>query len=186
MGLSGQHHAPAVLYPGKRAPGTHWIRGWVGPRAGLDAGARRKILCLCRGLNPVRPVRSQSLYWLSYRGSPQSTTIKPQNKYSLTNVSSHDTSFIWWEACSYFRCKTVRNSFGKTWNSVPVVEALHMPADVEFVTRLAYTARVSQAFWTLDYCAGNLPRRKVSHVTTSCMVNVWGWFYIRERQSTAT
>jgi hypothetical protein len=22
---------------GERAPGTHWIGGWVGPRAGLDA-----------------------------------------------------------------------------------------------------------------------------------------------------
>jgi hypothetical protein len=22
--------------PGERAPGTHWIGGWVGPRAGLD------------------------------------------------------------------------------------------------------------------------------------------------------
>jgi hypothetical protein len=36
--------------PGKRAPGTHWIGGWVGLRAGLDAGARRKI-CPCRGSN---------------------------------------------------------------------------------------------------------------------------------------
>jgi hypothetical protein len=33
----------------------------VGPRAGLDAEARGKILCLCRGSNPGRPVRSQSL-----------------------------------------------------------------------------------------------------------------------------
>jgi hypothetical protein len=29
--------------PGERTPGTHWIGGWVGPRAGLDAGARRKV-----------------------------------------------------------------------------------------------------------------------------------------------
>jgi hypothetical protein len=41
----------------------------VGPRAGLDAGARRKILCPCRGSNPGRPARSQTLYCLSYRGS---------------------------------------------------------------------------------------------------------------------
>jgi hypothetical protein len=39
----------------------------MGPRAGLDAGARRKILCPCRGSNPDRPARSQTLYWLSYR-----------------------------------------------------------------------------------------------------------------------
>jgi hypothetical protein len=31
----------------------------VGPRADLDEEARRKILCLCRGSNPGRPVRSQ-------------------------------------------------------------------------------------------------------------------------------
>jgi hypothetical protein len=54
--------------PGERIPGTHWIGGWVGPRAGLDAGARRKIVCLCRGSNLDRPVRSQTLYCLSYRG----------------------------------------------------------------------------------------------------------------------
>jgi hypothetical protein len=30
--VSGQHHAPAAFYPGERAPGTHCIGGWVGPR----------------------------------------------------------------------------------------------------------------------------------------------------------
>jgi hypothetical protein len=45
--------------PGGRAPGTHCIGGWVGPRAGLDAEVRGKILCLCRGSNSDRPVRSQ-------------------------------------------------------------------------------------------------------------------------------
>jgi hypothetical protein len=54
MGVSGQHHAPAALYPRRKTPGTHCTRGWVGPRAGLDAGARRKILCPCRGSNPDR------------------------------------------------------------------------------------------------------------------------------------
>jgi hypothetical protein len=63
MGVSGQRHAPAAPF------GTQWIGGWVGPRAGLDAGARRKILCLCRGSNSDRPARSQTLYRLSYRGS---------------------------------------------------------------------------------------------------------------------
>jgi hypothetical protein len=40
--------------PGERT-GTHWIGGWVGPRADLDAGARRKI-CPCRGSNLDRPI----------------------------------------------------------------------------------------------------------------------------------
>jgi len=38
-GVSGQQHAPAALYPRKRA-GTHFTGGWVGLRAGLDG---RKI-----------------------------------------------------------------------------------------------------------------------------------------------
>ena len=33
--MRGQCHAPAALYPRERL-GTHYIGGWVGPRAGLD------------------------------------------------------------------------------------------------------------------------------------------------------
>jgi hypothetical protein len=51
--------------PGKIVPGTHCIGGWVGPRAGLDAEVRGKILCPCRGSNLGCPVCSQTLYWLS-------------------------------------------------------------------------------------------------------------------------
>jgi hypothetical protein len=32
--------------PEERASGTHWIGGWVGPRAGLDDLEKRKILTL--------------------------------------------------------------------------------------------------------------------------------------------
>jgi hypothetical protein len=42
MEVSGQLHAPATLPPG-RALGTHWIGGWVGPRAILDEVVKRKI-----------------------------------------------------------------------------------------------------------------------------------------------
>jgi hypothetical protein len=65
-GKSGQPHAPATLYPGERTTGTHWTGGWVGPRAGLDKVGRGKILCLCRGSNHGRQVRSQTIYRLSY------------------------------------------------------------------------------------------------------------------------
>jgi hypothetical protein len=57
MGVSGQRHAPAALYPRGKDP--RW--GWVGPRAVLDAETRRKIFCPCRGSNPDRPARSQTL-----------------------------------------------------------------------------------------------------------------------------
>jgi hypothetical protein len=32
----------------ERAPGTHWIRGRVGPRASLDTLEKRNISCPCR------------------------------------------------------------------------------------------------------------------------------------------
>ena len=35
IGVSGQQHAPAALYPLER-PGTNFTGGWVGHRAGLD------------------------------------------------------------------------------------------------------------------------------------------------------
>jgi hypothetical protein len=39
MEVSGQLHAPAAgrLTPSERAPSTHWVGGWVGPRAFLDS-----------------------------------------------------------------------------------------------------------------------------------------------------
>jgi hypothetical protein len=51
MGVSGQRHAPTTLYPVQRSPGTQWIGGWVGPRAGLDTGVGGRILFLFRGSN---------------------------------------------------------------------------------------------------------------------------------------
>jgi hypothetical protein len=56
MGVSGQHHAPAAIYPWKRTPGTHCTGGWVGLGAGLDTEVRGKILCPCQGSNLDRPV----------------------------------------------------------------------------------------------------------------------------------
>jgi hypothetical protein len=40
MEVSGQLHAPAAL-SGVRAPGTHWIGGWVRPKAGLEAVVKK-------------------------------------------------------------------------------------------------------------------------------------------------
>jgi hypothetical protein len=62
---------PGLFIHGERAAGTHWIGGWVGPRAGLDDVEKRQFLTLPRlNLRPLgRPDRSQSLYRLSYPGS---------------------------------------------------------------------------------------------------------------------
>jgi hypothetical protein len=32
-------------HPGEKAPGTHWIGGCVGPRAGPDDAEERRISC---------------------------------------------------------------------------------------------------------------------------------------------
>jgi hypothetical protein len=68
MGVSGQHHAPAVLPTGKR-PGTYCIGGCVGPRACLN-GAEN--LTPSRDSIPDRPVRIEALYRLSYPSPPDS------------------------------------------------------------------------------------------------------------------
>jgi hypothetical protein len=59
----GQLHALAAL-----PPGTHWLGGWVDPRAGPDDVEKRKFLILqALELRPLsHPARSQSLYRLRY------------------------------------------------------------------------------------------------------------------------
>jgi hypothetical protein len=47
---------PGRFTPRERAPGTHWIGGWVGPRAVLDAVVKRKIHSPRRESNPSTPI----------------------------------------------------------------------------------------------------------------------------------
>jgi hypothetical protein len=49
MEVSGHLHAPAAL------PGTHWIGSLVGPRAALDAVAKRKIHSPAGNRTPPHP-----------------------------------------------------------------------------------------------------------------------------------
>jgi hypothetical protein len=44
---------PGRFTPGLRVPGTHWIGGWEGPRADLDAVAKRKISARTGNQTPV-------------------------------------------------------------------------------------------------------------------------------------
>jgi len=47
---------PLPLYLRGKSPGTHWIGGYMGPRAGLDAVEKRKIPNPRRELKPRTPI----------------------------------------------------------------------------------------------------------------------------------
>jgi hypothetical protein len=53
MDMSGKLNARGEIDPVVR-----WLGGCVGPRTGPDAVAKRKMLYLCRKLNPGRPIHS--------------------------------------------------------------------------------------------------------------------------------
>jgi hypothetical protein len=47
---------PGRFTPRERAPGIHWIGGWVGPRAVLDAVVNRKFPSSRQESNPRTPI----------------------------------------------------------------------------------------------------------------------------------
>jgi hypothetical protein len=47
---------PGRFTPRERAPVSHWIGGWLGPRAVLDAVVKRKIPSPRRESNPGIPI----------------------------------------------------------------------------------------------------------------------------------
>jgi hypothetical protein len=51
---------PRTLYHRGENPDNHWTGGRLGPRADLDAVAKRRTLNPCRELNSGRPARSQA------------------------------------------------------------------------------------------------------------------------------
>jgi len=68
-------HRP--LSPGVRAPGTPWIGGWVGPRAGVDVMANRSPI-----IAPARYKTSvvQLVYFLLFSLVPLLTVRRAQDR----------------------------------------------------------------------------------------------------------
>jgi hypothetical protein len=83
MGVGGQRHAQAALPPGKRA-GTHCIGGWVGPSGGLDRSGKSRPTGI---RSPDRPVRSQSLYRLSYLSPPRKVAMNANRLQAKRNLT---------------------------------------------------------------------------------------------------
>jgi len=46
LGRGGNRQAPAALPIAKEPPRSHWIGGWVGPRAVLDAVVKSKYMLI--------------------------------------------------------------------------------------------------------------------------------------------
>jgi hypothetical protein len=65
---------PGRFTPEENPTGTHWIRGWVELRAGLDDVEKRKF-------------RSQSLYRLGYPGSSCRSEFEPGTSWMQTTRS---------------------------------------------------------------------------------------------------
>jgi hypothetical protein len=78
MGVGGQHHAPAALYPWEK-PGSHCIDGWVVPQ-GLS-GWVRKISPPTGIPSPDRPANSE-LGFFSTRGTTLLPTISQQMQWN--------------------------------------------------------------------------------------------------------
>jgi hypothetical protein len=99
--------------PGERTPVTHWIGGWVDHRAGLDAEARGKILCHCRGSNPVRrakgtnicshesPLSREFFRWTSY-----STEQHVRKAWEISLQLDHDNA---WHSSVHGNANSPRN-----------------------------------------------------------------------------
>jgi hypothetical protein len=51
--VSAERYVPAALTSGEWTPGTHWIEGWVGLRAGLETGTRETYISSAGNRTPV-------------------------------------------------------------------------------------------------------------------------------------
>jgi hypothetical protein len=86
--------SPFRFYHRERARGTHFIGGWVDPRAGLDDMDKSTLFYPTGTRTPVPPgppARSQSLYRLIYLGSYTYQYEGINVKLSLCLIYYHHT-----------------------------------------------------------------------------------------------
>jgi hypothetical protein len=119
MEVSGQLHAPAAL-PLGRAPGTHWIRGWVGPRTVLNAVVKRKIPSPRRESNPrtliVQPVAQRYTDWAIT--APKNYVFLMLYLGYVNLYLNYNTLFNSWAAC------WIRDQRAIVWNHGRVISLI--------------------------------------------------------------
>jgi hypothetical protein len=89
---------PGHFTPRERCPDTHWIRGWVGPRAVLDAVVKRKIPSPRRESNPkipiVQPVALQ-VTGEKYKLWSSSLYNFPHSHINSSRLGPHTVPSVW-------------------------------------------------------------------------------------------
>jgi hypothetical protein len=88
VGAVSSYIHPPPFSPLEKAPATHCIRGWVGPRASLDAMEERKTLFLPR--IEARPPSPLSVAILTVKNGYRSRTklVKDKKYYLLADSHS--------------------------------------------------------------------------------------------------
>jgi hypothetical protein len=111
--------------PRERTPGTHWIGGWVGPSAVLDAVVKRKIPSPRRESNPRTPIvqTSSNFLYCNYHIHRLMKTLKwPKGLFGI-----HQRSSFWSGPKSPFKKLRVYCLYGwlvrlpqhRIWNRSP-------------------------------------------------------------------
>jgi hypothetical protein len=84
---------PGRFILAERAPGTHWIGGWLGPRTGVDNVGKRKFLALPRMQTPkqskLKNVKASSLRLIEHHAMNTCGGTPP-------SLSSESDCGEWW------------------------------------------------------------------------------------------
>jgi hypothetical protein len=104
---------PGRFIPREKAPGTHWVGGWVGPKAILDLVLKRipSPRWESNSRTPIFHPVAYSLHRPSYHGSIQ----------SITDIVKLQQWWIW----SQLRRETLRKDMNPVLRSHLLVPVLH-------------------------------------------------------------
>jgi hypothetical protein len=91
---------PGRFTPRERAPCTHYIGGWMGPRTGLDMTAKKKNFSslTCRKLNPGRPARTLVTILTEL---PRLCAFRSYKKKLIVSYISHVNFYTLWKLVIY-------------------------------------------------------------------------------------